>query len=179
MEVQAALPPLSAARAPQLREKVLMERKRYLVGLIAWVILCYGAMWVGSHQPPGEWYARLIKPTFTPAGWIIGLVWFVLYTFMGIAAWRVWRKGGFSGARLALALFLVQLALNAAWTYIFFGLQSPGLAFAEIMLLWGAILLTLIAFWKEDRVAGGLMLLYLLWVSFAAFLNFSIWRLNA
>lgn len=108
-----------------------MERKRYLVGLIAWVILCYGAMWVGSHQPPGEWYARLIKPTFTPAGWIIGLVWFVLYTSMGIAAWRVWRKGGFSGARLALALFLVQLALNAAWTYIFFGLQSPGLAFAD------------------------------------------------
>jgi tryptophan-rich sensory protein len=136
-------------------------------------------MWVGSHQPPGEWYARLIKPAFTPAGWIIGLVWFVLYTSMGIAAWRVWRKGGFSGARLALALFLVQLALNAAWTYIFFGLQSPGLAFAEIMLLWGAILLTLIAFWKEDRVAGGLMLLYWFWVSFAAFLNFSIWRLNA
>lgn len=156
-----------------------MERKRNLVGLIAWIILCYGAMWVGSHHPPGEWYARLMKPTFTPAGWIIGLVWFVLYTSMGIAAWRVWRQGGFSGARLALALFLVQLALNAAWTYIFFGLQSPGLAFAEIMLLWGAILLTLIAFWKKDRVAGGLMLAYLLWVSFAAFLNFTIWRLNA
>jgi tryptophan-rich sensory protein len=120
-----------------------------------------------------------MKPTFTPAGWIIGLVWFVLYTSMGIAAWRVWRQGGFSGARPALALFLVQLALNAAWTYIFFGLQSPGLAFAEIMLLWGAILLTLIAFWKKDRVAGGLMLAYLLWVSFAAFLNFTIWRLNA
>ena len=67
---------------------MLMERKRNLVGLIAWIILCYGAMWVGAHPSPGEWYARLIKPTFTPAGWIIGLVWFVLYSTMGIAAWR-------------------------------------------------------------------------------------------
>jgi translocator protein len=88
-------------------------------------------------------------------------------------------KAALPGARLALALFLVQLALNTAWTYLFFGLQSPGLAFAEIMLLWGAILLTLMAFWKEDLLAGGLMLSYWLWVSFAAFLNFAIWRLNA
>ena len=143
--------------------------------------LDYPLLWrhVGRLSPsPGEWYASLVKPTFTPPGWIIGLVWFVLYTFMGIAAWRVWRQGGFTGARRALTLFLVQLALNAAWTYIFFGLQSPGLALAEIMLLWGLILLTIMAFWKVDLVAGGLMLPYWLWVSFAAFLNFSIWRLN-
>jgi translocator protein len=155
-----------------------MDRKAHLWGLAGWLLLCYGAMWVGSHQPPGEWYAGLAKPGFTPPGWVIGLVWLILYTTMAVAAWRVWRPGGFAGARAALTLFLIQLVLNAAWTYVFFGLHSPGLALVEIMLLWAAILLTLLAFRKKDRAAAGLMLPYWLWVSFAAWLNFSIWRLN-
>jgi translocator protein len=168
----------SQPRAWAPGEKLRMDKKAPFWGLAGWLLLCYGAMWAGSHQPPGEWYARLAKPGFTPAGWFIGLVWLILYTTMAVAAWRVWRREGFAGARAALTLFLIQLVLNAAWTYVFFGLHSPGLALAEIMLLWAAILLTLLAFWKKDRAAAGLMLPYWLWVSFAAWLNFAIWQLN-
>jgi translocator protein len=97
---------------------------------------------------------------------------------MGIAAWLVWRKAGFPGARLALALFVVQLILNATWSWIFFGMQRPGLAFAEILVLWSTILMTMIAFWRVSPISGILFIPYLAWVSFAAFLNYSIWQLN-
>ena len=97
---------------------------------------------------------------------------------MGVAAWLVWRRAGFSGARLALGLFLVQLVLNGMWSWIFFGMQRPGLAFAEILILWGMILATLLTFWRVSAAAGILFLPYLAWVSFAAVLNYAIWQLN-
>jgi translocator protein len=97
---------------------------------------------------------------------------------MGIAAWLVWRRHGFAQARVALALFLVQLIFNAAWSWLFFGLRRPDLAFAEIVLLWMLILATLVAFWRHHRLAGALLVAYLAWVTFAGALNFSIWRLN-
>jgi tryptophan-rich sensory protein len=97
---------------------------------------------------------------------------------MAVAAWLVWRAHGFRGARLALALFAAQLALNALWSVVFFGWKRPGLAFVEIMLLWSAILATTAAFWQLSRPAGWLMIPYLWWVTFAAFLNHSIWRNN-
>ena len=98
---------------------------------------------------------------------------------MAVAAWLVWWQKGWSGARLPLALFGVQLALNVAWSCLFFGLRSPGLAFAEIIVLWLAIAATLLAFWKRSTVAGLLFVPYLAWVSFAAVLNYSIWQMNA
>jgi tryptophan-rich sensory protein len=95
-----------------------------------------------------------------------------------VAAWLVWRRGGFRVQRLPLTLFLVQLALNAAWSPLFFGLKNPGLAFANIALLWLAILATLVAFWKARRSAAALLVPYLCWVSFATALNLALWRLN-
>jgi tryptophan-rich sensory protein len=127
---------------------------------------------------PGEWYASLKKPSWNPPGWVFGPVWTTLYVMMAVAAWLVWKRGGFSSQRPALVLFLAQLALNAAWTPLFFGLHRPGLAFAEILLLWLAIAAALAAFRPVSRAAAWLLTPYLAWVSFAAVLNFALWRLN-
>jgi translocator protein len=148
-------------------------------GLAAWValpLLVGGGL--GSLFRPGAWYEGLEKPAFNPPGWVFGPVWTVLYILMGVAAWLVWERYG-DRARAALTLFVVQLAFNAAWSALFFGLQSPGIAFAEILILWGLIVATLLAFWRLRRPAGLLLLPYLAWVSFAAVLNFALWRLNA
>lgn len=127
---------------------------------------------------PGEWYATLKKPSWNPPDWIFGPVWSALYTMMAVAAWLVWQRGGFVAQRRPLALFLAQLGLNALWTPLFFGLHRPGLAFAEIVLLWVAIAATLAAFRRVNQAAAWLLAPYLVWVSFAAVLNFEMWRLN-
>ncbi len=152
---------------------------RAVAGLGAWLLLCFAAASPGALCPPGEWYAALNKPSWNPPGWVFGPVWSALYTMMAVAAWLVWRRGGFAAQRRALVPFFAQLALNAAWTPLFFGLHRPGLAFAEILLLWLAIAWTIVAFWRVHRVAAGLLCPYLAWVSFAAALNGTLWRLNA
>ena len=134
---------------------------------------------LGAWAMPGEWYATLRKPTWNPPSWIFGPVWTALYLMMATAAWLVWQRGGWSGQRRALTLYLVQLVLNAAWTPLFFGLKMPGPAFAEILLLLGAIIATTVAFRRVNKGAAALLVPYLAWVSFAAFLNFTLWRLNA
>jgi tryptophan-rich sensory protein len=134
---------------------------------------------MGGLFMPDEWYASLRKPSWNPPGWIFGPVWTALYAMMAVAAWLIWRRGGWGKQRRPLLLFIVQLALNALWTPLFFGLHRPGLAFAEILLLWLAIALTLAAFWREHRAAAWLLAPYLAWVSFAALLNLTLWRLNA
>lgn len=128
---------------------------------------------------PGEWYASLKKPSWNPPGWIFGPVWSALYTMMGIAAWLVWKSGGWAAQRRPLILFLVQLILNAIWTPLFFGLHQPGIAFAEILILWLGIAATLKAFRPVNTVAAWLLVPYLIWVSFASVLNGTLWRLNA
>lgn len=133
---------------------------------------------MGGFFPPGEWYASLRKPSWNPPGWVFGPVWVALYTTMALAAWLVWRRGGFAAQGRPLALFLVQLVLNAAWTPLFFGLHRPGLAFAEILLLWLAIVATLAMFRPVSRTAAWLLVPYVAWVSFASVLNGSVWRLN-
>jgi tryptophan-rich sensory protein len=97
---------------------------------------------------------------------------------MAVAAWPVWRQGGFLSAKVPLTLFGIQFALNVLWSCIFFGLEKPGLAFGEVLLLWTAIAATMVAFWQRSMVAGLLFVPYLVWVGFASFLNFTIWRLN-
>jgi len=156
-----------------------MKRKEQWLALIGWLALCFGAAAFGVLFGPGAWYANLRKPSWNPPNWVFGPVWTTLYVMMAVAAWRVWRLGGDGGRRTALGLFLAQLALNAAWTPLFFGLRQPGLAFAEILLLWLAIGATTTTFFKRDRVAAWLMIPYLAWVSFAAVLNAVLWRLNA
>ena len=126
-----------------------------------------------------NWYAKLNKPAFNPPNWLFGPVWTTLYILMGIAAFLVWRKGlDNKPARLALICFVLQLALNALWTPLFFGLHSPLLALADIVLLLGAIVLTVFYFLKVSRSAGLLLVPYLVWVTFATSLNFAIYLLN-
>ena len=155
-----------------------MNPRKQIIGLVAWLALCFLAAATGALFMPGEWYASLAKPTWNPPGWVFGPVWSALYAMMAVAAWLVWKRGGFAAQRKPLGLFLVQLSLNAAWTPLFFGLKRPDLAFAEILLLWAAIAATLAAFRKVDRPAAWLLAPYLAWVSFAAVLNGTIWRLN-
>ena len=142
-------------------------------------MLTFIAPALGGLFMPGDWYAQIKKPAWNPPGWIFGPVWTALYVMMAASAWLVWRRGGFPMRRGPLGLFLVQLALNAAWSPLFFGLKDPALAYAEIVLLWLAILGTLVVFWRVDRFAGALLAPYLAWVGFAAVLNFTLWRLNA
>jgi tryptophan-rich sensory protein len=159
-----------------------MSTIRQAVGLALSVGVCFAVAGVGSlfTRPAIKgWYAALQKPSWTPSNWIFGPVWSALYLSMAIAAWLVWRRAGFAGARLPLTLFALQLLLNLAWTGVFFGLRMPGAAFAEIVLLWLFILATTAAFWPLSRAAAWLMVPYLLWVTYAATLNYGIWRLNA
>jgi tryptophan-rich sensory protein len=155
------------------------SRARLILGLVGWLALCFSAAALGGFFMPGEWYAQLRKPSWNPPGWIFGPVWTVLYAMMAIAAWLVWRRGGFAVQRVPLGVFLLQLLLNALWSPLFFGLHNPGLAFAEILLLWLGLLATLLIFWRRSRGAGLLLVPYLAWVSFAAVLNFTLWRLNS
>ena len=152
---------------------------RNLLALAGWILLCFGAASLGGLFPPDDWYGTLQKPSWNPPGWIFGPVWTTLYTMMGVAAWLVWKRGGFAAQRGPLGLFLVQLALNAAWTPLFFGLHWVGAALAEILLLWLAIAATIVAFRKAHTGAMWLLLPYLAWVSFASALNFTLWRLNS
>jgi benzodiazapine receptor len=146
--------------------------------LAGWLGLSCLAALTGFFIQPVGYYAALAKPAWSPPAWVFGPAWTVLYILMAVAAWMVWRRGGWRAQRGALGLYLVQLALNALWTPLFFGLQNPGLAFAEIVLLWLALAATLVAFFRVDRWAGCLLVPYLLWVTFAAALNFAIWRLG-
>jgi tryptophan-rich sensory protein len=148
------------------------------IGLGFWLAITFAVAWIGSRFQPGDWYAGLIKPALTPPAWVFGPAWTLLYIMMATAAWLVWRMDSLANTIGPLALFLGQLALNAVWSYLFFGLQRPGLALLDIVALWLAILATIISFWRSCPSAGILLIPYLLWVSFATYLNFQFWRLN-
>ena len=126
------------------------------------------------------WYASLEKPALTPPSWVFGPVWTGLFLLMGIAAFLIWKNSTQNkGVKIALGIFMLQLVLNTLWSFLFFGLQDPWLALIEIACLWAAILVTLVLFYKIKPAAGLLLIPYLLWVSFATYLNYSIWILNA
>jgi translocator protein len=159
------------------------ETGRSMLVLAAFIMVCFAAAGVGSlatipQTVGGSWYGTLDKPFFTPPASVFGPVWTVLYLSMAVSAWLVWRREGFSGAQAAMALFSAQLVLNLLWSVIFFGLEAPGLALVEIVALWMAILLTILAFSKISRAAGWLLVPYLAWVTFATALNAGIWWLN-
>ncbi|MFA6314856.1 MAG: TspO/MBR family protein [Candidatus Paceibacterota bacterium] len=126
------------------------------------------------------WYATLTRPALNPPSWLFGPVWTTLYLLMGIAAFLVWNKGlDRKDVRKALAVFGLQLVLNAAWSIIFFGLHSPLWAFVDIAFMWFTIIWTMFLFYKISKPAMWLLLPYILWVSFAGYLNFMIWILNS
>ena len=151
------------------------------VGLVVSLMICFAAGGIGglaTTQGLDAWYETLDKPTWNPPNWVFAPVWTTLYGLMGIAVWLVWRGGVWNEVKSAVVLFTVQLVLNGLWSILFFGLQNPGGALIEIVALWLAIFATTMLFFRRSMIAGGLMMPYLLWVSFASFLNFTIWNLN-
>jgi len=155
-------------------------RTKQIVGLVLWLIVCFVAAAIGGAASiqAGPFYAQLVRPAWAPPSWIFGPVWTVLYALMGIAAWLVWRVADSRAVRVPIALFLLQLMLNALWSWLFFRWHQGALAFADILLLGVSIVGTIIAFWKIRRLAGALLIPYLLWVIFASALNYSVWQLN-
>jgi tryptophan-rich sensory protein len=145
------------------------------VALVGFILITFCAPLVGMFSLPGAWYAALTKPSWNPPAWIFGPAWTLLYTLMAVAAWLVWKRDGW---RRPLMMYFVQLTLNAAWTPLFFGAHQLGWALVEISVLWIAILLTMLAFHRVNKAAGWLFAPYLAWVTFATFLNFTLWRLN-
>ena len=151
------------------------------VGLAISLMICFAAGGIGgwaTTQGLDAWYETLDKPTWNPPNWVFAPVWTTLYGSMGIAVWLVWRSGTWKEVKSAVVLFTIQLVLNGMWSVLFFGLQNPGGALIEIVGLWLAIVATTVLFFRRSVIAGGLMIPYLLWVSFASFLNFTIWNLN-
>ncbi len=152
-----------------------------VIALIVFLAVCFGAAALGgaaTYPRIENWYADLAKPSWTPPGWIFGPVWTVLYAWMAVAAWIVWRQKGTAAAQAPLIIFGIQLAQNVAWSWLFSGLQSPGLAMIDIFLLLAAIVATLIVFWRRSVIAGALLVPYLGWVGFASALNVAIWWMN-
>ena len=154
--------------------------RRYL-GLAGFLVLTLGVGFAGrlaTSSSPGEWYASLVKPPFNPPDWIFGPVWTTLYILMAIAAWRIWLTLPGPGRRISLAVFVLQLVLNLAWSVVFFGLQLPRVALAFLIAVFLAVLADTILFAQRDRLAAALMLPYLAWLGFAGYLNFGIVQLN-
>jgi tryptophan-rich sensory protein len=154
---------------------------RLFIVFFGFMLLSFAAAGIGSvFTVPGvrTWYPSLTKPTWTPPAWVFGPVWTVLYLCIAVAGFLAWRNAGFTGARWTFTFFVLQLVLNTAWSWIFFGLRNPGWGFAEIVLFWMSILVTTVLMFDVSQWAGLLFVPYLLWVTFAAVLNFSIWRLN-
>ena len=151
----------------------------YIIGVvIAQAAGGIGGFFTSSKIP--TWYATLVKPSWNPPSWLFGPVWTTLYLMMGVASAMVWQRRGQSPiAQTALVVYGVQLVLNVLWSFLFFGAQSPAFAFVCIVALWFAILLTIVLFWRVNHTAALLLVPYILWVSFASVLNFTIWRLNA
>jgi len=156
--------------------------KLNIAKLVAAIVICefagiFGSLFTYSKIP--TWYATLAKPEFAPPNWIFGPVWITLFALMGIALYVIWNKGLTDKKnKQAVMFFAAQLVLNALWSLLFFGLESPFYGFVGIAALWIAIVLTIWKFWKIDRNAAFLLLPYIAWVSFAAAVNYAVWILN-
>ena len=153
---------------------------RTLLGLLGWLVLTFAAAAIGARASidAATFYATLDKPAFAPPGWVFGPVWTLLYLMMAMAAFGVWKLRGFAGARVALTLYVAQLALNALWSVFFFGLRLGTWSLVDIAALWVLLVATVVAFWRVRFGLGLLLAPYLLWVSFAAVLNATVVRMN-
>lgn len=156
------------------------SKQKDILGFLGWVIVTFAAAAVGARASieAQAFYDQLLQPAWAPPPWLFGPVWSVLYALMAIAAWLVWRSGELRTNRIALALFILQLVLNAFWSWLFFAWKFGALAFAEVVLLWVLIVATVVAFWGVRPLPGMLLIPYLMWVGFAAALNYALWQLN-
>ncbi len=154
-----------------------LSRSQQIKGLIGWLVLAYIAAAIGAVASinAAGFYASLQQPAWAPPAWLFGPMWTTLYGLMGVAAWLAWRE---LGARPALVMFVVQLSLNALWSWLFFVWQLGDIAFIGTVVLWMLILITLVMFWRLKPLAGVLLLPYLAWVSLACALTWSVWQLN-
>lgn len=154
--------------------------KSKLLGLAGWLGLSFATAALGAAASvnAGTFYAELVRPAWAPPGWLFGPVWSCLYLMMGVAAWLVWRERGFRAAALPLGLFIVQLAANALWSWLFFVWKRGALAFVEVLLLWVLIVATIVTFRQVRPLAAGLLLPYLVWVTFASALTWAVWQRN-
>lgn len=161
--------------------RMIAGRGRSVLTLVGLLALCYAAEAFAALMTRTSveiWYPLLAKPWFTLPNRVFAPVWTALYTMMAIAAWLVWRRADPDEARPALGLFFAQLVVNVLWPTLFFGLQAVAEAIIDIALLLALVFATTVAFWRIDRVAGALLVPYLLWVAYAAALNVAIWRMN-
>jgi benzodiazapine receptor len=149
-------------------------------GLVLWLAVCFLAAAIGASASvqAGAFYAELVRPDWAPPAALFGPVWTLLYAMMAVAAWLVWRRRDSRTARLALVFFVLQLLLNALWSWLFFGWRLGALSFLDIVLLWALLVTTLVFFWRIRPLAGWLLVPYLAWVTFAAVLNYRLWQLN-
>lgn len=152
-----------------------------IIPLIISIAIAQGAGIIGSVFTASSvqtWFETIAKPAWNPPSWLFGPVWITLYTMMGVAAYLVWQQRDAPGAKMALGVYGVHLVFNALWSILFFGLKNPGIAFFEIIVLLVLIVVTTVLFWRINPWAGALMIPYIAWVSFASFLNYTIWQLN-
>ncbi len=156
----------------------MTRTERPLLSLLGWLALCFGVATFAAQFTPGDWYAGLARPPWTPPNWVFAPVWTALYVMMAIAAWVVWLRRRQHWARPALIAFVVQLLLNGLWSWLFFGQHAVGLALLDILLLVIVLTVTAGLFFHVSRAAGWLMVPYLLWVLYASTLNAGIWAMN-
>lgn len=157
-----------------------MIASRDIAGLAAWLLLCFAAAAVGAlaSVEARDFYSQLVLPSWAPSGSVFAPVWTTLYTLMGIAAWLAWRRSGFGAARGALVTFVVQLAVNALWSWLYFKWHMGLVSLIEVVLLWGLIVATIVQFARLSRPAAWLLWPYLAWVTFATALTYATWQLN-
>ena len=158
----------------------LVSAGHQIAGLAFWLVLSFLTAYIGavaSFNAP-TFYGQLTQPEWAPPAWLFGPVWTTLFIMMAVAAWLVWRRGGFGAQRGPLLLFLAQLVFNGLWSWLFFAWQLGGPALADIVILWLLITATIAAFWRTSPLAGVLLLPYLAWVGFAGVLNYTLWQLN-
>lgn len=157
-----------------------MTKTKQILGLLFWLLVAFITAAVGAvaSVQAADFYSSLSQPSWAPPAAVFSPVWTTLYTLMGIAAWGVWRVNGFWAARGALSLFIIQLGLNALWSWLFFVWKMGGVAFVEILILGAFILATVVAFWRIRIWSGILLIPYFAWVIFATVLSFTLWQLN-
>jgi tryptophan-rich sensory protein len=151
-----------------------------ILGLLGWLSLAFLTAAVGAAASvnAGTFYSVLLRPSWAPPAWLFGPVWTTLYFLMGISAWLVWMKSGLTGGRSAFSLFILQLVVNALWSWLFFQWREGALAFVDVVLLWFLIVATIVAFWRIRKSAAVMLVPYLAWVTFASILTFAVWQRN-